>query len=181
MNSRLTGMSGTAEKCLFSEENVLFRGETENSIKEASIFLDYTFFILDSYGFHFWQQGWFSLFDDLPITSSSWIERVTILLNLLMKFPSYRYHFPKRCQNLNRAERLVGKIAWSQVTSAHWLTSLNLPMHKVNGSQEKLASTIAFLRTHFSDWGSQEKSNLRGLPWVRCPPFAESRRGSLDG
>ena len=70
-------MSGTAEKCLFSEENVLFRGETENSIKEASIFLDYTFFILDSYGFHFWQQDWFSLFDDLPITSSSWIERVT--------------------------------------------------------------------------------------------------------
>ena len=103
----------------YSRRMSVFRGDTESSIKGASIFLDYTFFILDSYGFHFWQQDWFSLFDDLPITSSSRIEHVTILLNLLMKFPSYRYHFPKRCQNLNRAERLVEKIAWSQVTSAH--------------------------------------------------------------
>lgn len=65
----------------------VFRGETESSIKEASIFLDYTFFNLDSYGLYFWQQDWFSLFDDLPVTSSSRNEHVTILLNFLMKFP----------------------------------------------------------------------------------------------
>lgn len=71
----------------YSRKMSVFRGKTESSIKEASIFLDYTFFILDSYGLHFWQQDWFSLFEDLPITSSSRNECVTILLNFLMKFP----------------------------------------------------------------------------------------------